>query len=196
MQNRDFRTRLTSLYWSQTPSVVLSTHYSVLSRRRKSLYWFQPSPVVLCMQNSDFRSRMTSLCGSKTPPVAFACKTVTSGPEWQVSMDPRHGLSFCACTTACLASELLVSMGPSVHLWFLHAKQRLLDQDNKSIFVPDITSCHLHANSVISTRNTSLYGCQPSSVVFACKTASFGPEYKSLLVPDLTCRFVHAQQRD
>ena len=81
MQNRDFRTRLTSLYWSQTPSVVLSTHYSVLSRRRKSLYWFQPSPVVLCMQNSDFRSRMTSLCGYKTPPVAFACKTATSRQE-------------------------------------------------------------------------------------------------------------------
>ena len=31
-------------------------------------------------------------------------------------------------------------------------------------------------NSVISTRNSSLYGSQPSSVVFACKTATFGPE--------------------
>ena len=40
-------------------------------------------------------------------------------------------------------------MGPSPHLWFLHAKQRLL-----------------------------------------------ALEYKSLWVPDLTCRFVHAKQRD
>ena len=75
-------------------------------------------------------------------------------------------------------------------------------------------------NNVISIRITSLYGYQPSSVVFACKTATLGPElkvsmsprphlwflhakqllweenYKSLLGPDLTCRFAHAQQRD
>ena len=51
-------------------------------------------------------------------------------------------------------------------------------------------------NSVISTWFTSLYGSQPSSVVFACKTATFGPVYESLWVPDLTCRFVHAKQRD
>ena len=51
-------------------------------------------------------------------------------------------------------------------------------------------------HSVISTRITRLYGSQPSSVVFACKTATFGPEYKSLRVPDLTCCFVYAKQRD
>ena len=50
-------------------------------------------------------------------------------------------------------------------------------------------------NSVISTWKTSLYGSQPSSVVFACKTATFSLEYKSLWVPDLTCRFVYAKQR-
>ena len=51
-------------------------------------------------------------------------------------------------------------------------------------------------NSVISTWNTSLYGTQPSSVVYACKTATFSLEYKSLGVTDLTCRFVYAKQRD
>ena len=30
-------------------------------------------------------------------------------------------------------------MGPSPHLWFLHAKQRLLDQIYKSLWVPDLT---------------------------------------------------------
>ena len=50
-------------------------------------------------------------------------------------------------------------------------------------------------SSVISPRTTCLYGSQPFSVVFACKTASFGPVYESLWVPDLTCRFVHAKQR-
>ena len=106
MLNSDFRTRYRSLYGSLISSVALSTHNSVLSTRKKRLYWFYPSPVV------------------------FACKTATAGPEWQVSMGPRHDLSFCACTTACLASELLVSLGPSLHLWFLHAKQRLLDQNH------------------------------------------------------------------
>ena len=51
-------------------------------------------------------------------------------------------------------------------------------------------------NSVISNWKTSLYGSQPSSVVFAYKTASFSLEYKSLWVLDLTCRFVYAKQRD
>ena len=67
-------------------------------------------------------------------------------------------------------------MGPSPHLWFLQAKLRLFDQNNKSLWVPDITCRIVQAKSVISTRITSLYGSQPSSVVFACKTATSGPE--------------------
>ena len=38
-------------------------------------------------------------------------------------------------------------------------------------------------NSVISTRNTSLYLSQPSSVVFASKTATFGPELQVSMGP-------------
>ena len=129
-------------------------------------------------------------------------------------------LWFCACKTATLALELLVSMGPSPHLCFLHAKQRLLDQSNKSLRVPDKTCRFVHGNSNFSTWITSLYVPQPSSVVFACKTAHFGPEfqvsmgpsphlrflnakqrdlaqnYKSLWVPDLTCPCVHSKRRD
>ena len=58
-------------------------------------------------------------------------------------------LSFFASKTAQLAPELLVSLDHSSDLWFLHAKQGLLEQN-----------------------------------------------YKFLLVPDLTCRFVHEKQRD
>ena len=86
IQNGDFRTWLTSLYGSQTSSVVLSIHNSVISTRIKRRYLFQSSPVDLCMQNSDFRTRITSLCGSKTPPVFFASKTSTSGPYKLVSL--------------------------------------------------------------------------------------------------------------
>ena len=151
MQSSDFRTRLTSLYGSQTSSVVLSTHNSVLSTRINRLYWFQPSPVVLCIQNSDFRTRITSLYGSQTWPVIlcmynsvisirinnlygsqpssvdYACKTTTFGQDLKVSKGTRSHLSFCARKTACLASESLVSMGPSPHVRFLDAKQRLMD---------------------------------------------------------------------
>ena len=74
-------------------------------------------------------------------------------------------------------------------------------------------------NNVISIRITSLYGSQASFVVFACKTASLGPElqvsmgpsphlcllhakeqhldqnYKSVWVSDFACCFVNAKQR-
>ena len=75
-----------------------------------------------------------------SPDLRFcAIKKATLGPELHVSMESRPHLRFCACKTACLASELLVSMRPSPHLWILHAKQRHLDQNNKSILVADIT---------------------------------------------------------
>ena len=53
-------------------------------------------------------------------------------------------MSFCAWKTACLASELLVSMRPSPHVCFLHAKQRLLDRINKTLRVPDKTCRFVH----------------------------------------------------
>ena len=120
---------------------------SVPSFRITSPYGSLTSPVILYMQNSEFRTGITSLCGSKAPTMAFACKTASSGPEYQVSMGPTHDLSFCACRTACLASELLVSMGPSPHLWFLEAKQRLLGQNNKSLWVSALIFCFWMQNS-------------------------------------------------
>ena len=87
-------------------------------------------------------------------------------------MGPRHHLSFCACTTAGLTSELLVSMGPSPLQWFLHAK------------------------SVVSIRITSLYGSQPSCLVLDAKQRLFYRNNKSLWVPAITCGFMHAKQRD
>ena len=75
-----------------------------------------------------------------------ACTTAWLAPELQGSMGPWPHLSFCACKTACLASELLVSTGKSPHLWFLDAEQRLLYQNDKSLWVPDITCHFVHAN--------------------------------------------------
>ena len=109
-------------------------------------------------------------------------------------MFSRDDLSFIVCTRACLASESLVSMGPSPCLWFLHANHRLLDQHTSLYWSQTSPVVLCMYKSVLSIGITSLYWTQPSSVVFACKTSTFGPAYKSLLVPDLTCRFVHVQR--
>ena len=91
------------------------------------------------MYNSVLSIRITSLYGSQPSSVVFECKTATFGPELQVSMGTRPHLWFCACKTATLGLELQVSVGPRIHLWFLHAKHRLLDQNNKSLWDPDMT---------------------------------------------------------
>ena len=165
MQNRDFRTRITSLYGSQPSSDVLCIHNSDILTLINSLYGSQTSPVVFCMQNSVVSTRITSLDGSQTSPVVlciqnnvisiritslyrsrpssvvFAFKTAPLGQELQFSIGPRPHL-FCfffAFKTASLAPELQVSMGPRPHLWFLNAKQRLLVQNYQSVWVSDLT---------------------------------------------------------
>ena len=69
------------------------------------------------MQYNVISTRMTCPYGSQPLSVVLACKTATLGLELQVSVGPRP------------------------HLLFLHAKQRLLDQNNKSLCFPDMT-CH------------------------------------------------------
>ena len=137
---------------------------SAFWRRITSLYRFQASPAVLCMQNSMICTRMTSLYWFQPLSVCFFLQTVTLGPVLKVCMGPRPHVWFCACKSATLAHELLVSIGPSHRVWFwmqnsdfwtgitrlcrsrphllfLNAKLRLLDQNNKSLWVPDKT-CH------------------------------------------------------
>ena len=44
-----------------------------------------------------------------------------------------------------LATDLQVSMGPSPHLRFFQAKQRLLDQIYKFLWVPELTCYFVRA---------------------------------------------------
>ena len=107
----------------------------------------------------------------------FACKTAHFGPELQVSMGPRPHhrfgahitaclaqeskdyigcspyLWFCACKTATLGLELQVSVGQRPHLWFLHVNLRLLEQNNKSLWVPDMTCSFVHVQQRALHRN-------------------------------------------
>ena len=83
--------------------------------------------------------------GPSPPFVAFACKTAPLGPELQVSMGPRPHLWFLAFKTVAFGSELQVSMGPRPHLSFFQTKQRLLDKNYMSLWVPDLTCRFVHA---------------------------------------------------
>ena len=92
-------------------------------------------------------------------------------------------MSFCAWKTATLAHELLVSMDPSPHLRFLHAKQRLWTRITNlyGSQTSPVVLCMQY--SVISTRITCLYGSQPLSMVFGCTTATFGAELQVSMGP-------------
>ena len=132
------------------------------------------------MQYSVISTGIPWLYGSQPLSVVFGCTTATFGAELQVSMGPRHDMSFCGCKTAWLATEKLVSMGPSPHVWFLDAKQWLLDRNNKSLWVPDITCRCVHENSVIRTRISSLYVSQASSVVLSTHNCVLNTKTKRL----------------
>ena len=169
MQNSEYWTRITSVQVSQTSPVALYMQYSLISTRNTCLYWCQHSSVV------------------------SAFKTASFGAELQVSMGPKPHLSFCAWKTALLASELLVSIGFSPHLWFLDAQQRLLDQNNKSLWVPDIPCRSVQAKRRDRPKNH--YSLWDSALIcdFWTQNSQFK---KSLWVSDLTCRIVLAKQRD
>ena len=105
-------------------------------------------------------------------------------------MGPRHDLSFCAFTTAWLAPELLGSLGPNPHLWFLHAKQRLLDQSTSLLGYQTSSVVLCMQNSVICTRIKSLYGFQLSPVVLCMQNSAFRTRITSLWRRiDPTCCF-------
>ena len=143
MQNSDFWNRITSLYGFQPSSVVLCVENSDFRTKIACLYGSKTSPVILCMQNRVPSIRITSLYESQPSSVVFGCKTATLGPHLQVSM------------------------GPSPHLWFLHAKQPLLDQSTSLYGYQTSHAVLRMQNSVICTRMTSLHWFQPSSV-FSC----------------------------
>ena len=108
------------------------------------------------MQNSVTIIRITSLYGSQPSCVVFGCKTATLGLELQVSV------------------------GPIPHLWFLHAKRRLLDQST-SLYGHQTSPVVLCTqNSVICTRMTSLYGSQTSSVVLSTHNCVLNARIKRL----------------
>ena len=172
MQNSVIRTRITSFYGSQTSPVVLCMQNNVIIIRISSLYGSQPSSKFLqtkqrlfdqnyktlwvpdlicgyCKENSDFRTRITSLSGSQV----FGIQNSDFGTRIASLYGSHPSFLVLTFKTATLAPELQVSKGPSPHLWFLHAKQRLLDQNYKSLWVPDLTYGFLHSKQHLFSQN-------------------------------------------
>ena len=153
--------------------------------------------VVLCMQNSAFWTRITSLNGSQTSPVDFLLAK---------QGDPTIR-----------KTSLYESQPSCVVLWIQSSD--FMDQNNivsknprPQLFILCVQ------NAVLTARINSIYWSQTSSVVFACKTETFGPElqvsmwfqpssvvlcmqnrvildqnFKSPSVPALIYGFVHAR---
>ena len=139
------------------------------------------------MENINFSTWITSLYVSQPSSVVFACKTAHFGPEFQVSM------------------------GPSPHLQCLHAKQRVLAQNYKSLWVPDLTCPFgqskrrdLHQNiksirvpalicgfcmqnSDFWTRIANLYGSQISPAVLCLQCSVSSIRNTSLYGSQLSC---------
>ena len=197
MQNSEFWTGITSLYVSRHHLSFCACNNSVISTRI-GLVSMGPSPYLwfCACKIAWLEPEWQVYMGSSYDLWFCACKTATLGPDLQVCMGPRPHLWFCAPITACLAQECQDHMGSSPHLcfcackttwlmtrikslygsktphlWFLHVKQRLLDQNNKSLWVPDMTCGLCMQNSVITIRITSLNGSQPSSVVLSIQNS-------------------------
>ena len=107
-----------------------------------------------------------------------ACNTAWLAPELLVSMDPSPLSVVFACKIATFGAELQVSMGPRPHLWILNAKHRLLDQNDKSLWDPALTCGFWLQTSVFWYRIISLYGSQTSPVTLCMQ--NIGTRFSSL----------------
>ena len=150
--------------------------------------WFLHAKLRILDQNFQCLWLPALICG-------FCMQTATSGPKLHVSLGPRTHLLFSACKTACLASELLVSVGPNPYLWFLHANRDFWSRITSLYRSHTSPVIFCMQNSVPSIKIASLCGSQPLSVVYACKQRLLDQNNKSLWVPDFTCNFLHAKQR-
>ena len=131
--------RITSVYGSHTSPVVLCIKTAWLAPELLVSMGPRPHLSFCACKTNVISIRITSLYGFQPSSVVFACKTASFGSELQISMGPRLHLRFFAFKTAPLAPELLVSMGTSPHLWFFQAKQQLLHQNYKFLWVPELT---------------------------------------------------------
>ena len=142
--NSEFWPRITSLYGSQTSPALVCNQNGVICTRISNLYWFQHSSVVLCLQNSDFMTRLTSLYGSLTSSVVLSAHNSVLSTRINRLYWFQPSPVVLWMQNSVFRTRITSLWGPRPHLWFLHAKQRLLDQNNKPLWVPDMTFRFVH----------------------------------------------------
>ena len=79
-------------------------------------------------------------------------------------------------------------MGPSPNLRLLHTKQRVWDQNFKSLWVPDLTYGFVHSKQVSMRLRPHLW-------FFALKATSLAPELLVYMCPSPHLWLLHAKQR-
>ena len=81
-------------------------------------------------------------------------------------------------------------MSSSPHLWFLGAKQRLMDRNNKSLRFPDITCRFVHAkHRDLQQNDKSIWVPAFICVFFHAKQLVYYQIYKFVRGPNLICGF-------
>ena len=123
--------------------------------------------------------------------VFFQCKTAILGPDLQVCIGPRPHLRLLHANQRLFDQNCMSLWAPELTCDFQHAIICGFCMQNSdfwiriaNLFGSQISPVALFLQcSVISTRTTCLYASQPLSVVFACKTATFGAELKVCMEP-------------
>ena len=84
-------------------------------------------------------------------------------------------------------------MGPSPSLWFLHAKQRLLEQNYKSLWVPDLI-CRFGCKTATFRAELQVsMGPRPHLSFCACTTAYLASELLVSMGPSPDLRFIEIE---
>ena len=145
MQNSVISTWITSLYGSNLSCVVFACKAAPFGPDLLVSMCTRPH-LLFCAYITEWLAPELLVSLGSSPHLWFcAFKTATLGPRLHVPMGPRPHLWFSACKTACLVSELQLSMDPIPHVWFLNTKQGLLDPNNESLWVQDITCRFVNA---------------------------------------------------
>ena len=220
MQYSVIRTRITCLYGAQHYSVVFACKNSDFWTSIQVSMGTRPHQS-FCAYKTGWLAQGTLLSMGSSPHQWFcAIKIAPLCPKLHVSMGPSPHVCFLDAKQRLLDWNYK-ALWVKDHT-FCFCKQNFdfwtrITSLYGSQTWPVILCMY---NSVLNIRNTSLYGSQPSSVVFTFKTSwlasellvSMGPRprdmfldakqrrldriNKSLWVPNITCRFVHAKQCD
>ena len=86
-------------------------------------------------------------------------------------------------------------MGPRPHLRFLHAKQRLLDPNSKSLWVPDLICGFCLQTATLALELLVSICPSPHLRFLHANQRLLDQNCMSLWAPDVTCDVLHSKQR-